>query len=151
MSDTRKQNKPSRILIIWDEIDIVNLFLHVFKTPEYVIETATNLNDGVAIIKNDPPDLLIIPRRGERENDGFEFCQQLRINSEIPRFPVIVGWADELDLSPRECIQQVFEIGANACFGRVFDISDIVPLVNMLLEDPSLNKLADRQTMNFAQ
>ena len=150
MSDT-KSNSPAHILVIWDNVDFQNLFLYVFKAPDYIVQTATSCDEGLKIITNEYPDLLIILRSVKDENDGFEFCKKIRANSNIPRFPIIIAGADELDLNPQQCIQKTFEIGANACFGRVFDISDIIPLVNTLLENPALTKLADRQTMNFAK
>lgn len=152
----QKHSEPSRILIIWNDPDVTGVFSHVFKLPEYSVHVVTSLSAGLTLIKGHYPDLLILPRAVAFASDGLKFCQQLRSNSELHYFPIIVGWMDtawagELYLSPQECIQKAFEIGANACFGRVFDISDIVPLVETLLENPTLTKLADRQTVYFAQ
>jgi len=145
-----QKESPARILVVWEDIDYRNLFSYFLKELGYIVEMATSCNEGLSIIINKPPDLLIAPRWNQERNDGFNLCKQIRENPNIPLFPIIIGLADELDLSPRQCIEKTYEIGANACFGRVFDTTDIAVLINILLENPNLTKLADRQTMNFA-
>jgi CheY-like chemotaxis protein len=144
-------NSSAHILIIWDDIDIQNLFLYLLKSPDYIVETAASFDEGLALITNKHPDLLITLSRINFKDDGFEFCEQIRADPKIRFFPIIIGWADVSGLSAQQSIQKSFEVGANACFGRVFDISDIIPLITTLLENPTLTKLADRQTMKFAQ
>jgi CheY-like chemotaxis protein len=145
-------NKLSaRILVIWEDIDYQNLFSYFLKELGYIVEIVSSCAEGLSVASNNPPDLLILPRWNQDRNDGFEFCRQIRTKPNVPIFPIIIGLADELDLTPKQCIQKTYEVGANACFSRVFDTSDIAVLIKTLLENPKLNKLADRQTMNFAQ
>ena len=149
MSD--KNTLPARILVIWEDIDHQNLFSYFLEELGYVVEIVRSCNEGLLVVRNNNPDLLIVPHSNQDRNDGFELCKQIRADPSIPRFPIIIGLVDELDLTPQQCIEQSYEVGANACFGRVFDTSDLAVLINTLLENPNLNKLADRQTMKFAQ
>jgi CheY-like chemotaxis protein len=139
------------ILIIWDDEDIPKLFAYALKPTNYVVKHTYSWAEGLDICLAQPPDVLIIPRTSIEANDGFVFCQQLRSNPKISRFPIIIGQADGLDLDSKQCIQRTYEIGANACFGRVYNITDVVALINTLLENPILTQLADRQTLHFSQ
>ena len=84
-------------------------------------------------------------------NDGLTLCQQLR-NSPVPlaTMPIIMGWADIVphgaDSNWKVVCQQVFEAGANACLGRVYNPVDLLELVELLLADPTKTHLMDRQS-----
>ncbi|MFN8414604.1 MAG: hypothetical protein U0Z26_19660 [Anaerolineales bacterium] len=127
------------------------MFLYFLKKLGYIVEVVPSCDEGLSVISNNPPDLLILPWWNQDRNDGLEFCRLIRTKPNIPCFPIIIGLADSPDLSPKQWIQKTYDVGANACFGRVFDTSDLAVLIKTLLENPNLDKLADRQTMNFAQ
>jgi hypothetical protein len=60
-----------------------------------------------------------------------------------------MGWADVASSDGQNqgwevAYQQVFNVGANACFGRVFDITNVLEQVRLLMADRSLTHLIDR-------
>jgi hypothetical protein len=67
----------------------------------------------------------------------------------IPRFPIIFGHVD-LVASHREAAhQRIYDAGVNACFGRVYDIADVLELIASLLADPTATGLMDRQSLRL--
>ena len=53
--------------------------------------------------------------------------------------PIIMGWADIFPHGQNQGwevgYQQAFDAGANACFGRVFDPTDVLEQVKQLMAD----------------
>lgn len=139
----------TEIFIIWDDVDMIKLFTFFFEKNGYTTDSAYSFEDGLATCLHQPPKLLIIRRTLKSQDDGLGFCQEIRATPILAHIPVIVGYAD---LPPSwiervDAYQQAYEAGANACFGRVYDITDVLEEVKILLTDPTITHLVDRQTL----
>ena len=147
-----KTMSPARILIVWDDDeDEINIFTQVFERAGYMVQSVRTCDEGIAACLRQPPDILIVPRVIEHQNKGIEFCQRVRAISNLPRFPIIVGYADIGHSKWQEAYQQAYDAGANACFGRVFDITDVLEEITLLLANPTITNVVDRQTLQLSQ
>lgn len=75
----------------------------------------------------------------------LDLIQRLRSNSRIPYIPIIVGSAGFTRSEKESGYQEIFQAGANACFGYPFDVKDILEQVKVLARNPSVTHLVDRQ------
>jgi CheY-like chemotaxis protein len=148
LTERAKPNSPAQILIVWDDDkDMIRMFTYVLEKDGHVVQSATSWDEGLTTCLRQPPDLMIVHRLLDEQNKGLEFCKQVRSEVALPNFPIIVGWADIGASNWKDGYQQAFDAGANACFGRVFDIADVIEQVWILLDNPSVTNLVDRQTL----
>jgi len=143
-------NSPQRILCVFQDQDDINLFTYFFTNHGFTVQGVCSVEEGLQVCLTDPPDLLITLRLIRTSEDGLRLCQQLRESStRLSTLPIIIGWADIFPHDPNQdweaAYQQAFDAGANACFGRVFDITDVLEQVRLLLADRTLTHLIDRQ------
>jgi CheY-like chemotaxis protein len=147
-------NSSQRILCVLQDQDDINLFTYFFANRGFAVQGVCTVEEGLQVCLTDPPDLLIILRLIREPEDGLRLCQQLREPSTgLSTLPIIMGWADIFPHSQNQdwgvAYQQAFDAGANACFGRVFDITDILEQVELLMADRTLTHLIDRQRRNW--
>jgi CheY-like chemotaxis protein len=137
----------ARIFIIWNNEVMINLFAYALEQTGYITQSAYSYEDGFAACVRQPPDLLVIPRFIVQQDDGLDFCRQVRGTPPLSRVPIIVGYADlaRNRVKWEEAYQQAYEAGANACFGRVFDIGDVLEQITILLANPAVTNLVERQ------
>lgn len=95
------------------------------------------------ICKSIPPSLLIVQRFVHESGDGLRFVRLLKSDSSISHIPIIVGWADVSRDNSEHGYEEAFEAGANACFGRVFDIADVLRQIEELLDNPTATGIVD--------
>jgi hypothetical protein len=60
-----------------------------------------------------------------------------------------MGHVDPPSSRQEEVYQNIYNAGANACFGRVYDITDVLELIEILLKNPTATGLMDRQTLQL--
>lgn len=134
----------STIALIWDSRDEASLFKFAFEEAGYRMHVFEDANVGYTLCVHHPPDILILKRqlrsvkqklsgRFDTDIDGLELCQRLRAVSGLQRFPIVVGFADIGPGHKEELYQQAYTSGADACFDRVYDISDVISQVKTLL------------------
>jgi DNA-binding response OmpR family regulator len=134
----------STIALIWDDRDEASMFKLAFEEAGYRMHVFEDANVGFTMCVHYPPDTLILKRHlqsvkqklsgcFESDIDGLELCQKLRAVSGLQLFPIVVGFADVGTGHKEELYQQAYTSGANACFDRVYDISDVISQVKTLL------------------
>jgi len=87
-----------------------------------------------------PPTVAIIKRSLNTTNDGLAFCSVLRDDAHLSRLPIIIGWADMAG----ETFEEAYHVGANGCFGRVFDIGGVFTMIETLAREPAQTRLVDQ-------
>ena len=78
-----------KILVIDDEEDYINLVKTIMEPLGYVISFASNGKEGMASIKNEIPDLVILDVNMP-ELDGYQLTEQIRRTAEIKHIPIIL-------------------------------------------------------------
>jgi len=67
-----------KILIVDDDPDMVEAGRIVLEKEGYLVESASNLADGLAKLAETDPDLLILDVMMEEADDGLRFARQAR-------------------------------------------------------------------------
>ncbi len=67
-----------KIAIIDDDIDIVQAATMLLQTKKYQVVSASNVDDGFNLIKNENPDLIILDVMMNEPDDGFYMAMKLR-------------------------------------------------------------------------
>lgn len=137
------------VLVIWNDPDFKTLFQFTLERHGYEVFLANSFEQGLTVCRQNQPDLLIMPHYQIDLENGLDFCRKLRTDDVFGKLPIILGFIDHLPREWRQAYKPAFAAGANACFGRVFDISDVLEQVSLLLADPTLTHLPDRQSLNF--
>jgi CheY-like chemotaxis protein len=140
-------NSQTNILLFWGEDEDYAKMLSVYlQKSGYSTTSVKSFHECVKFYESNPPSLLIMRSFIDEPRDGLEFIQRIRQESGISYFPIIVGWADFSYEKREQGYQEFFAAGANACFGSVYDITDVFEEIEVLLKDPRATHLMDRQT-----
>ena len=77
-----------KILIVDDDPDMVEAGRIVLEREGYLVDNASNLEDGLARLKEFQPDLLILDVMMEEPDDGLRFARKAR--REGYRLPIMM-------------------------------------------------------------
>ena len=132
---------PRKILCVLGDQDEVNLFIYFLTPHGFKVQGVTSIEEGLQICLTDPPDLLTVLRIIAKAADGLLMCRRARTASaELAKMPIILGWADVFrnveNQNWETDYQDAFDAGANACFGRVHNVTDVLEKGNRWLADP---------------
>lgn len=73
------------ILLVDDDKDFIDIYTVILEKEGYTIKSALSGSEGLAIAKNEKPDLIILDIMMEDADSGFEFAQDLKDDGiEIP-------------------------------------------------------------------
>lgn len=78
-----KKDNTVRILIIDDDPGMTGLVSHVLSTQGYEVSAAHNGEDGLKMISEDAPDLVILDLMLPVQ-DGWDVCKDIRSFSNVP-------------------------------------------------------------------
>ncbi len=135
-----------KILYLDDDEDIRKLFTVFFEEQGYALDAVSAQAECFAICEKFHPDILILSRFINDED--FQLLNSIRGNENIPYIPIVV---QVYKIKDEKWVQRIFTAGANACYGGVFDIGDLIQIVDQLLENPKTTGIVDRQTKLFQQ
>ena len=115
------------ILVIDDEPSILEVTAAILEDAGYVVEKATNGQEGLQILREARPELVMLDMRMP-VMDGWGFAKVLHNSGST--VPIVVltaaqdakGWAAE--------------IGADAYLGKPYDMDELLALVEQLLNRP---------------
>ncbi|HHQ47926.1 MAG TPA: response regulator transcription factor [Acidobacteria bacterium] len=118
----------SRVFVVDDEPDVVELLQTVLEIEGYEVETATDGRAALARLLADPPDLLILDLMMP-DLDGMELLKLLRLDPAAAGVPVLIlsartGQHDQI---------ATLQLGANAYICKPFSTKELVVQVRQLL------------------
>ncbi len=79
----------ARILCIDDEPGVAELITLILKAQNIKVEGATNGKDGLQIMRQDPPDAVLLDIMMP-EMDGWEVYKQMKADDTLKDIPVII-------------------------------------------------------------
>lgn len=123
-----------RIVIIEDDEEIIKILKITFRIrwPTARLFGATNGSDGIRIVEEEAPDLVILDL-GLPDMDGFEVLEQIRaFSSEIPI--IILTITDDKD-----SIVRALECGADEYITKPFHQLELLARASVLLKHKSIN------------
>ena len=129
------------LALIWgDDHSMLLLTQYLCHEHGYALQYYTTFEAARELWKLTLPAVAIIKRSLSVTDDGLDFCAALRSDELTSRLPVIIGWAD----MSGQTFAEAYQVGANGCFGRVFDISGVFRMVELLADDPIRTGLVDQ-------
>ncbi len=75
--------RPSRILLVDDEIAIQRTVVPLLRSRGYEVDAAATGRDALAALDAQPPDVIILDL-GLPDIDGLEVCARVRARSDVP-------------------------------------------------------------------
>jgi CheY-like chemotaxis protein len=129
------------VWFIWeDDATMPMLFAFAAQQHGYGFTHLTTFAAATTLLPTGRPMVLIVDRSVETMDDGLAFCTMLRTQPTYATLPIIIGYAD---LGGKR-FAEAYAVGANGCFGRVFDIAGIIRMIETVATNPSATGLYDK-------
>lgn len=118
----------SKIVIVDDSPDLLEVLKFFLEEKGYEVETVTRQNDLIPLIKSFSPDLIILDIYLQGE-DGREICKKLRKQEETKYLCILMFSA-----SPKALINYK-DYGADGFIEKPFGLNEIVDKIEHTLEE----------------
>lgn len=123
--------ESSKILVVDDEVDLVQMLRTILEKSEYKVATALDGMNAVVLAQSYRPDLILLDIM-MHEIDGWEVLKLLRMDPRTQRIPVVILSARS---HPRDRIRALQE-GAQDYLSKPFSIQDLLDTIGGLVEKP---------------
>lgn len=118
----------SKILIVEDNKENVDLLVYFLKPQNYVLEIAHDGVEAMEMIEKSPPDIILLDIMLPRM-DGFELCERVKKDPDTMFIPVIMITALK-DLKDK---MRSLEVGADDFITKPFENVELLTRVKSLL------------------
>ena len=82
-----------RILDVDDDLDVLEARKIVLEHKGYEVLQATNVKVATEILENEQVDLIVLDVMMEKDSDGFNFAQFVKMNEKFKHIPIILATA----------------------------------------------------------
>ena len=121
----------TRVLVVDDEQDTLNLLRTILEISGYVPITTLNSVDAVGLAEVEKPDVVLLDIMMPKL-DGFALCKMMRANSATQNLPIIFVTAYEsLDIEERRA-----EAGANKVINKPINMDVLIKAIDEVLKNP---------------
>jgi CheY-like chemotaxis protein len=79
-----------KILLVDDDLDFLNMHKVILENRGYTVSTATSGNDGLASIRSEIPDLIILDLMMEKHDSGFSFSNKVKKDPLFKSIPILM-------------------------------------------------------------
>lgn len=118
----------SKIVIVDDSRDLLEVLKYFLEEKGYDVEVATKEEDLIKLIKSFSPDLIILDIYLQKE-DGRYICKELRSREETKYLCILLFSASSKALANYK------EYGADGYIEKPFGLNEIVDKIEATLED----------------
>jgi CheY-like chemotaxis protein len=80
----------SKILVVYDDADIVSAISTILEVKDYEVATASNKDEGMAKVGEFKPDLMILDVMMSTWQDGFEMAREVKSDAELKSIPIMM-------------------------------------------------------------
>jgi DNA-binding response OmpR family regulator len=135
----------TKILVVDDEVDILNLIEKVLVDKGYNVVTATRGREALALVKSEYPDLIILDAMLP-EVHGFDVCKKIKGSAKYGHIPVIMisaiyrGWRFAKDLKD--------SYGVDLFIEKPFKIMELVQAVESQLQAEAARQKPDSRELS---
>ena len=91
---------PKKILVVDDDMALTTLLESLLSGQGYHVLVAYNGLDGMAQVKKNIPDLIILDIMMPELN-GYDVCSNLKFDEKLKHIPIIVLTSRKQELDPR--------------------------------------------------
>jgi two-component system cell cycle response regulator len=139
--DARRESDHSRILIVDDNQDSLEILRARLESWGYRTQTASDGEDALEKIDVSPPDLILLDIMMPRM-DGMEVARRVKGNPSLPFIPIIM----ETALATTESKVEGLDSGADDYITKPIDFAELRARVNSMLRIKRLQaELEDRE------
>ncbi len=128
-----------KILIVDDEVPILQALEYSLSKEGYTVMTATDAGQCLDIVRQDPPDLIILDVMLPSMS-GYDVCKILRKQSQIPII-MLTARADEMDRVAG------LELGADDYVVKPFNMRELLARVKSVLRRNSASEFLSAQVV----
>ena len=134
-----------RILVVDDCIDLRRLVRHHLEGVGYQVFTASNIFEGIRIIRSEPLDCVICDLRMP-EGDGTELVKEIRAEEQFADLPILMLSA----VGALHTIRDAKQAGATAWIIKPYEREIFIDAVNALTvgREPRVNQATSLQNHN---
>ena len=79
-----------KILDIDDDMDVLEARRIVLEHDNFYVVQATNVKVAEEILEKEKIDLIILDVMMEKDSDGFNFAQRIKLNEKFKHIPIIM-------------------------------------------------------------
>jgi PAS domain S-box-containing protein len=124
MSEPEELHPKGVVLIVDNDLPSLRTLLALLREEGYEVRGAPDGHTALMIVKNDPPDLILLDVR-IGEMDGFSVCRQIKENEQHQDLPILfLSGLDE----PQDKIKG-FEAGAEDFITKPFQAEEVLARV----------------------
>ncbi|MFT5169503.1 MAG: two-component system sensor histidine kinase/response regulator [Lysobacterales bacterium] len=116
-----------KILLVDDDPIVVKIIMKLLVNNNYDIDLAKDGLDALVMIKENPPDLVILDVMMPEVN-GYDVCYQLRFNDDYKKVPIIL-----LTVRDRELVGDISERVDIEYIQKPIDIKVMSEKIELLL------------------
>lgn len=124
----RADSTQRKIVVIDDDPEVVKSLSLILTSKGYHVIPATSALEGMGLLANESPDLVILDIRMPRL-DGFEFLRSLRQSLKTKDLPVIIASA----LSDGESRLRAKEMGAVRYLVKPYEPDELLKAIQTLV------------------
>jgi two-component system sensor histidine kinase/response regulator len=147
---TQPELKTSRILIVDDILDNLNMLTDLLQELGYEVQMAMSGKDALKAVEKNPPDLILLDIQMP-VMDGYQVCQRLKAQPETRDIPVIFLSA----LNETRDILRGFEVGGVDYVSKPFQFREVVARVqsqlNQVNQRREIAELREKDRQQFEQ
>ena len=81
---------PIKILDVDDDVDVLAARKMVLEHNNYEVVQATNIDVAKEILENEKINLIILDVMMQKDSDGFNFAQYVKMNEKLKQIPIIM-------------------------------------------------------------
>lgn len=94
-----------KIVIVDDDIDIITVVESVLSARGYNVKSANDKKEGLALIKNEKPDLAILDVMMTTQFEGFELANEIVNDEALKTMPVIIQTSIDVLTTTKPSVQ----------------------------------------------
>ena len=80
----------TKVMIVDDDQDIRDSFQAILESQQYTVVTAANKEEGMAGVRAEKPDLIILDVMMTTWEDGFEMARELKKDPDLKSMPILM-------------------------------------------------------------
>ncbi len=120
-----------KILIIDDEPELVFVTRKLLEKEGYNVVVAKNGKEGLKILENDTPDIILLDIMMPGEN-GWEVCRKIKSDEKTKNIPIAMFTVRVSEKSVQKSIDYA---SADAQINKPFETEELLKVINDLLKN----------------
>jgi two-component system alkaline phosphatase synthesis response regulator PhoP len=122
-----------KIMVVDDEVHVIRSISYVLGKEGYLVETASNGDDGLTRVLEFKPQILFLDVMMPGKN-GYEVCQEIRRTPVLKNTYIIILSAKGWDIDRTKALS----VGADEFMSKPFSPRDVVSKTNQICAELKL-------------